>query len=53
MSVYTKRILFAVVGLATLGSMGIWAPYAQQLLGMFALGWMLMDIASDVFPEVK
>ena len=53
MSVYTKRILFAVAGLVILGLVGVWAPEAQRMLGMFALGWMLMDIAGDVFPEVK
>lgn len=53
MSIYTKRILFAVVGLVVLGGVGVWAPEAQRMLGMFALGWMLMDIASDVFPEKK
>ena len=53
MSVYTKRLLFGLVGLVVLGAVGVWAPDAQRLLGMFALGWMLMDIASDVFPEGK
>ena len=53
MSVYTKRILFALAGLLVLGGIGIWNTEAQRLLGCFAMGWMLMDIASDLFPEVK
>ena len=53
MSVNTKRLLFAIVGLVVLGTIGVWSPEAQRLLGLFALGWMLMDIASDVFPEKK
>ena len=51
MSVYTKRILFALVGVGLLGLVGVYSPDAQRLLGMFALGWMLMDIAHAVFPE--
>jgi Na+-transporting methylmalonyl-CoA/oxaloacetate decarboxylase beta subunit len=53
MSVYTKQLLFAVVGLIILGVIGFWAPDVQRLLGMFAIGWMMMDIARDVFPEEK
>ena len=53
MSVNTKRILFAVAGLIVLGTIGFWAPEVQRLLGMFAIGWMMMDIASGIFPEVK
>jgi hypothetical protein len=51
MSVYTKRIIFALVSLVVLGAVGVWAPEVQRFLGMFALGWMLMDIAGSVFPE--
>jgi len=53
MSAYTKQLLFAVAGLIILGAIGFWAPDVQRLLGMFAIGWMLMDIARDVFPEGK
>jgi hypothetical protein len=53
MSVYTKRIIFALVSLVVLGAVGVWAPEVQRFLGMFALGWMLMDIAGSVFPEGK
>jgi Na+-transporting methylmalonyl-CoA/oxaloacetate decarboxylase beta subunit len=53
MSIYTKRILFALAGLIILGLIGVWSPEAQRLLGCFAMGWMLMDIAIDIFPEVK
>ena len=51
MSVYTKQILFVVVGIFLISLIGIWNETAQRLLGTFALGWMLMDIARAVFPE--
>ena len=51
MSVYTKQLLFVVVGISLVGLIGIWNADAQRLLGMFALGWMMMDIARSVFPE--
>lgn len=53
MSVYTKQLLFIVVGIFLIGAIGIWNADAQRLLGMFAVGWMLVDIARDVFPENK
>lgn len=53
MSVYTKQLLFAVAVLMIVGAVGFWAPDVQRLLGLFAIGWMLMDIARDVFPEEK
>jgi len=53
MSVYTKQLLFAVAGLIFVGVVGFWAPDVQRLLGLFAIGWMLMDISRDVFPEEK
>jgi hypothetical protein len=53
MSVYTKQLLFAVAGLVIVGAVGVWAPEVQRLLGLFALGWMLMDISRGVFPEEK
>ena len=51
MSQYTKQLLFIVVGIFLIGLFGVWAPDAQRLLGMFAFGWMLTDIARNVFPE--
>ena len=51
MSQYTKQILFVVVAISLVGLIGIWNETAQRLLGMFALGWMMMDIARSVFPE--
>ena len=51
MSVYTKQLLFVVVGISLVSAIGIWNETAQRLLGMFALGWMMMDIARSVFPE--
>ena len=53
MSVYTKQLLFIVTGIFLIGAIGIWNADAQRLLGMFAVGWMLVDIARDVFPESK
>ena len=53
MSQYTKQILFIVVGIFFIGLIGVWNETAQRLLGMFAVGWMLVDIARDVFPENK
>jgi hypothetical protein len=53
MSVYIKRILFGVAGLVVLGSIGVWNPEAQRLIGCFAMGWVLIDIASGLFPEAK
>lgn len=53
MSIYTKQLIFALVGILLAGLIGIWNADAQRLLGMFAIGWMLMDIARDVFPEGK
>ena len=51
MSQYTKQLLFVIVAIFLVGLIGIWNPDAQRLLGMFALGWMMMDIARSVFPE--
>ena len=53
MSVYTKQLLFAVSGLILVGVIGYWSPDVQRLLGLFALGWMMMDIARGIFPEGK
>ena len=53
MSVYTKQLIFVAVSILLVGLIGFWNPIAQQLLGMFAIGWMMMDIARDVFPENK
>lgn len=53
LSVLTKRILFAIVGLSLLGVIGYLYPEVQHFMGMFALGWMMMDIAQAIFPEVK
>lgn len=53
MSVYTKQLIFALAGILLVGFIGIWNVEAQRLLGLFAIGWMLMDIARDVFPEKK
>ena len=49
----TKQILFIAAGIVVVGVVGIWNPTAQRLLGMLAFGWMLADIARDVFPEKK
>ena len=53
MSQTTKQLLFVLAGILVVGVVGIWNPTAQRLLGLFAFGWMLSDIASDVFPESK
>ena len=53
MTVITKRILFVAAASLILVSIGIWAPGVQRFLGMFGLGWMVMDLATDIFPEVK
>ena len=53
MSVYTKQLLFAISGILLAGLIGVWNVEAQRLLGLFAIGWMAMDIARDVFPENK
>ena len=53
MSVFAKRIIFALVGLVLISVIGIYEPNAQKMLGMFALGWLLMDVAIMVFPEKR
>ena len=53
MSVYTKQLIFILVGILLIGFVGVWNETAQRLLGLFAFGWMLTDIARDVFPENK
>ena len=53
MSIYTKQLIFVAVGILLVGLIGVWNVYAQQMLGLFAIGWMMMDIARDVFPENK
>lgn len=53
MSQITKQILFIAAGIVVVGVVGVWNPTAQRLLGMLAFGWMLADIARDVFPEKK
>lgn len=53
MSIYTKQLIFALAGILLAGIIGIWNTEAQRLLGLFAIGWMMMDIARDVFPENK
>jgi len=50
MSQYTKQILFIVVGIFLVGLVGVWNETAQRLLGLFAFGWVLTDIARAVFP---
>lgn len=50
MSQYTKQLLFVVVGILAIGLVGVLNTDVQRLLGLFAFGWMLMDIARDVFP---
>ena len=51
MSPFSKRLLFVVVGCSLLGLIGVWNQLAQLMLGQFALGWMMFDIAQSVFPE--
>lgn len=51
MTNYTKQLLFIVAGILLVGLIGVWNETAQRLLGMFAVGWMLTDIARDIFPE--
>ena len=53
MSQTTKQLIFVLVGILLIGSIGIWNETAQRLLGMFAIGWMLADIARGVFPAEK
>lgn len=50
MSAYLKQILFISVGILLVGLIGVWNETAQRLLGLFAFGWMLSDIARTVFP---
>lgn len=50
MSQYTKQILFMVVGIFLVGLIGVWNETAQRLLGLFAFGWVLADIAGAIFP---
>ena len=51
MSQYTKQLLFVIIAIFLVGLIGIWNADVQRLLGMFSLGWMMMDIARSVFPE--
>lgn len=53
MSQYTKQILFIATGIILVSLIGYWNPTAQQLLGLFAFGWMLSDIARTAFPAEK
>ena len=53
MSIYTKQLIFVAAGILLVGLIGVWNLHAQQMLGLFAIGWMLMDMARDVFPEKK
>lgn len=53
MSIYTKRLLFIVPCLLLVGLIGAYNETAQRLLGLFAFGWMVSDIAQTVFPEGK
>ena len=50
MSQYTKQLLFVIVGIFLIGLIGVYNETAQRLLGLFAFGWMLTDIARTVFP---
>ena len=50
MSQYTKQIIFIIAGILVVGLIGHWNETAQRLLGLFAFGWMLSDIARTVFP---
>ena len=50
MSQYTKQLLFVVAGIIVIGAVGVLNSDVQRLLGMFAFGWMLTDIARTVFP---
>lgn len=51
MSQYTKQILFIVTGIFLVGLVGVWNETAQRLLGLFAFGWLLADIARAAFPS--
>ncbi len=51
MSPYVKQILFIVTGIFLVGLVGVWNETAQRLLGLFAFGWMLSDIARAAFPS--
>lgn len=53
MSQISKRLLFVLAGIFVVGLIGVWNETAQRLLGLFAFGWMLSDIAFTVFPETK
>ena len=50
MSPYVKQLIFIVIGIILIGLLGVWNETAQRLLGLFAFGWLLADIARDVFP---
>ena len=50
MSQYTKQLLFVAAGILAIGLVGVLNTDVQRLLGMFAFGWMLTDIARTVFP---
>lgn len=50
-TLYMKRLAFTIITMVLL----VFAlpPMVMQLLGMFAIGWLLPDIAKAVFPENK
>lgn len=53
MSQYTKQFIFVLAGIVLITLIGVWNPTAQQMLGLFAFGWLLSDIARAAFPVEK
>lgn len=53
MSSHLKQLTFIITGMLVVGAFGYWSPGALQLLGLFAIGMMLTEIARTIFPENK
>ena len=50
MSQYTKQLLLILSGIILVTLIGVYNETAQRLLGLFAFGWVLSDIARWAFP---
>lgn len=48
-TLYLKRLAFTVISIVLL--VFVLPPMVRECLGMFAIGWCLVDIANRLFQE--
>jgi len=48
-TIYIKRLTFAVIALILV--VFVAAPWLREMLGMFAIGWVIPSLAEYLFPN--